>query len=86
MTDIRSESDAEIVHTDGTVTDKRDGVRRSYAAHVAQAGIPHPPAAMRSSSSSSSHPAISRRAQYLLAGAAGAVGAGLAVVVERLAG
>ena len=30
-----SESDREIVHDDGTVTDKRDGVRRTYDEHVA---------------------------------------------------
>jgi len=37
-----SESDIEIVHGDGTVTDKRDGVRRPYADHVAHVRGPSP--------------------------------------------
>lgn len=35
MRDVASESDLEIVHTDGSVTDKRDGIRRPYDEHVA---------------------------------------------------
>lgn len=33
--DVKSESDLEIVHRDGTVTSKVDNVRRNYADHVA---------------------------------------------------
>ena len=36
--DVVSESDLEIVHGDGTVTDKLDGMRRPYSEHVARIG------------------------------------------------
>lgn len=39
---MNSESDLEIVHDDGTVTDKRDGIRRAYDDHVAHILGPSP--------------------------------------------
>lgn len=40
---MASESDLEIVHDDGTVTDKRDGIRRPYNEHVANWMQSHQP-------------------------------------------
>lgn len=81
-----SESDLEIVHGDGTVTDKRDGVRRSYADHIAQAGPAPAPAGLAGTAAAPSTATPRRRRLYLGAAAAGAAGAGILELVTHVLG
>lgn len=84
--DIVSESDMEIVWGDGTVTDKADGIRRPYSEHIAQCTRRHGPAAGDRLAVAPASAPITKRAAYAIAAGAGAIGAAVAVVVERLAG
>lgn len=53
---MTNESDIEIIHDDGTITDKRDGIRRQYSAHIAHVTGQLPPGPLTPSDPSPVNP------------------------------
>lgn len=83
MSDITSESNLEIVHNDGTVTDKRDGIRRPYDEHIAHV---NPPIITPPKVTEPIHVSVKPKKLYigLIAGASGIAGAGIFDLIVHL--
>ena len=83
MSDITSESNLEIVHNDGTVTDKRDGIRRPYAEHILHV---NPPIITSTKVAEPISVSIKPKKLYitLIAGVGGIAGAGIFDLIIHL--
>ena len=75
-------SDLEIIHEDGTITDKRDGIRRSYEDHIARFPLAAPQAVLPASTPAPAKHS-GRISAAALAASCGAVGGAIVSIIAH---